>query len=139
MTVATPPADPIDDRRHRLYSRDPFCAVCRRPPRGFGWFDVSGLRDPRPPVNVLLDGLPELLDPPREAGALAVIDLSEQERAAIRATMKPVAELMEEIGWPTQLSALTEEQVLALIEVAVGGFQDAMHATAAADDTEIPF
>ena len=69
----------------------------------------------------------------------AVIDLSEQERAAIRAAMKPVAELMEEIGWTTRLADLTEEQVLALIEVAVGGFQDAMHETAAADDPEIPF
>ena len=77
----------------------------------------------------------------RRAGrSTAVIDLSDQERAAIRAAMKPVAELMEEIGWETRLAGLTEEQVLALIEVAVGGFQDAMHAAAAADiDSEIPF
>ena len=69
-----------------------------------------------------------------------MIDLSEHEHAAIRAAMKPVAEVMEEIGWPTRLSELTEEQALALIEAAVGGFQDAMHASAAADiDSEIPF
>ena len=70
---------------------------------------------------------------------MAVVDLTGQEQAAIRAAMKPVAEVMEEIGWTTRLSALTEAHVLALIEVAVGGFQDAMHATAAADDTDIPF
>ena len=68
-----------------------------------------------------------------------MIDLSDQERAAIRAAMKPVAEIMEEIGWPTRLSKLTEAHVLALIEVAVGGFQDAMHGVAVEDDTEIPF
>ena len=76
----------------------------------------------------------------RARRSMAVVDLSEQEQAAIRAAMKPVAELMEEIGWTTRLSALTEAHVLALIEVAVGGFQDAMHETAAADiDSEVPF
>ncbi len=37
---------------------------------------------------------------------------------------------MEEIGWNTRLIELTEQQVLTLIEVAVGGFQDAMRETA---------
>ncbi len=68
-----------------------------------------------------------------------MVDLTEQERAAIRAAMKPVAEIMEEIGWQARLIDLTEAQVLTLIEVAVGGFQDAMLATAKGDDTEIPF
>ena len=75
----------------------------------------------------------------RARRSVAVIDLTEHEQAAIRAAMKPVADLMEEIGWETRLSELTEADVLALIEVAVGGFQDAMHASAEADDTEIPF
>ena len=68
-----------------------------------------------------------------------MVDLTEQEKAAIRAAMKPVAEIMEEIGWQTRLIDLTEAQVLTLIEVAVGGFQDVMLATAKGDDTEIPF
>jgi len=68
-----------------------------------------------------------------------MVDLTEQEQAAIRSAMKPVAEIMEEIGWQTRLIDLSGPQVLTLIEVAVGGFQDAMHATAKADDTEIPF
>lgn len=68
-----------------------------------------------------------------------MVDLTEQERAAIRAAMKPLAEIMEEIGWQTRLVDLTETQVLTLIEVAVGGFQDAMLATAKGEDTEIPF
>ena len=68
-----------------------------------------------------------------------MIDLSKHEQAAIRAAMKPVAEVMEEIGWETRLAELTEAHVLALIEVAVGGFQNAMHAAAADIDSEIPF
>ena len=68
-----------------------------------------------------------------------MVDLTEQEQAAIRSTIKLMAEIMEEIGWQTRLIDLSEAQVLTLIEIAVGGFQDAMLATAKADDTEIPF
>lgn len=68
-----------------------------------------------------------------------MVDLTEQEQAAIRSAMKMAAETMEEIGWETRLIDLTEAQVLTLIEVAVGGFQDAMLATARNETTEIPF
>ncbi|OZA72863.1 MAG: hypothetical protein B7X78_00050 [Sphingomonadales bacterium 39-62-4] len=68
-----------------------------------------------------------------------MVDLTEQEKAAIAAALKPVAEIMAEIGWPTRLNELSEQQVLTLIEAAVGGFQDALHATARNDTTEIPF
>lgn len=68
-----------------------------------------------------------------------MIDLTEQERAAIAAAVKPVAEIIAEIGWQTRFCDLTEPQVLTLIEVAVGGFQDAMHATAKNDPMEVPF
>ena len=59
-----------------------------------------------------------------------MVDLTEQELAAIRATMRPLGECLGEIGWQTRLIDLTEPQVLTLIEVAVGGFQEAMQATA---------
>ena len=68
-----------------------------------------------------------------------MVDLTPQERAAIAAAMKPVAEIMEEIGWNTRLVDLSEAQVLTLIEVAVGGFQDAMLATAQIQESEIRF
>jgi hypothetical protein len=70
---------------------------------------------------------------------MGMVDLTEQEIAAIRTTVKLMAEIMDEIGWQTRLIDLSEAQVLTLIEVAVGGFQDAMLATAKADNTEIPF
>ena len=68
-----------------------------------------------------------------------MVDLTEQEQAAMRAAMKPVAEIMAEIGWSVRLNELTEQQVLTLIECAVGGFQDVMRATAKTDASEIPF
>jgi hypothetical protein len=73
-----------------------------------------------------------------------MVDLTEQENAAIRASMKPIAEIMEEIGWQTRLAELSEAKVRTLIEVAVGGFQDAMRGIAQGsagtrEDAEVPF
>ena len=68
-----------------------------------------------------------------------MVDLTPQEDAAIHASVKLVAELMEEIGWDTPLAGLTKAQVCALIEAAVEGFQDAMRAQATTDSMEIPF
>jgi hypothetical protein len=68
-----------------------------------------------------------------------MFDLQEEERAAIRAAVKPVAEIMEEIGWLTRLCDVSEVQVLTLIEVAVGEYQDAMQAMAKPEGPEVPF
>ena len=75
----------------------------------------------------------------RASRSSAMVDLTEQEQAAIRAALKPVAEVLAEIGWTTRLNELSEAQVLTLIEVAVGGFQDEMHRTARIDDRDVPF
>ena len=71
-----------------------------------------------------------------------MVDLTEEEKAAIGTAVKSVAETMEEIGWNTRIADLSEQQVLTLIEVAVGGFQDAMRDIAAANkqsQQEIPY
>ena len=69
-----------------------------------------------------------------------MVDLSEQEQAAMRAALRPLGEVLGEIGWQTRLQDLTEPQVLTLIEVAVGGFQEAMQAIARGQPTEeLPF
>ncbi|MEQ8694194.1 MAG: DUF6511 domain-containing protein [Gammaproteobacteria bacterium] len=68
-----------------------------------------------------------------------MVDLTEQEKGALRYAVKMLAEVMEEIGWESRLIDLTEAQVFTLAEVCVGGFQDAMLATAKGDDTEVPF
>lgn len=68
-----------------------------------------------------------------------MVDLTEEERVAVTATMKRVALLMDEIGWATPLAGLTEAQVRALIEEAVGGFREAMSDIALAQTPEVPF
>ena len=67
-----------------------------------------------------------------------MVDLTEEEKSAIRHAMQMVAEVMEEIGWQTRLIELSEPQVLTLIEVAIGGFQDAMSEIAAANKQQFP-
>lgn len=68
-----------------------------------------------------------------------MVDLTEEERAAVTATMKRVALLMDEIGWQTAFADLTEAQVRALIEEAVEGFREAMADIARAQTPEVPF
>ena len=67
-----------------------------------------------------------------------MVDLTEEEKSALRHAMQMVAEVMEEIGWQTRLIELSEPQVLTLIEVAIGGFQDAMREIAAANNQQFP-
>ena len=68
-----------------------------------------------------------------------MVDLTEEERAGVTATMKRVALLMDEIGWQTTFADLTEAQVRALIEEAVEGFREAMADIARAQTPEVPF
>jgi len=71
-----------------------------------------------------------------------MVDPTLAEQAAIRSAIKPVAEIMEEIGWQTRLADLSKQQVLTLIEVAVTGYQDALQEYTAANptvDPEVPF
>ena len=125
--------------RERLWHpRGKLCGVCRRPTRGFGWINHNAPKQKRSSVwfcSMSCQGYWSRLAKER----LGMVDLTEQEQAAIRTAMKMVAESMEEIGWETKLIDLSETQVLTLIEVAVGSFQDAMFAIAKTDDTEIPF
>lgn len=72
-------------------------------------------------------------------GRFAMVDLTEEERAAVTATLKRVALLMDEIGWQTAFADLTEAQVRALIEEAVEGFREAMADIAKAQTPEVPF
>ena len=67
-----------------------------------------------------------------------MVDLSPQEKAAMRHSMKMAAEVMNEIGWETRLRDLSEHQVLTLIEVVIDGFQQAMREMTLADP-EVPF
>ncbi len=110
-------------------SPEPPCAVCSRPARGFGWLDPAPRKKPRP--SVCFCGIACQTFWSRLVGrSSAVVDLTEQEQAAMRAALRPLGEIMAEIGWGTRLQDLTGPQVLTLIEVAVGAFQEAMQAIA---------
>jgi hypothetical protein len=142
-----------EDRRRLWHPRGALCAVCRQPTRGLGWFDpvlrAASLRKsskhahartgrPRPSVwfcSMSCQSYWARLA--REP--LAMVDLTEEERVAITATVKRMALLMEDIGWSTPLAELTEAQVRALIEEAVEGFREAMSDIARANAPEVPF
>ena len=68
-----------------------------------------------------------------------MVDLTDEERAAVSATMKRLALLMDEIGWQTRLADLSAAQVRAVIEEAVEGFRAAMSDIAKANAPEVPF
>lgn len=68
------------------------------------------------------------------------MDLSEIEKRCIELTLKPLGEIVAEIGMDKPLSAYSRAEVLMLIEVVVANFQlFVIHNTPAADDTGIPF
>ena len=67
-----------------------------------------------------------------------MVDLTEEEYAAIRHAMEMVVEIMEKIGWETWLADLSEQQVHTIIEAALGGFQHAMRTIAAANKQQFP-
>ena len=127
-----------EDRRRLWNPRGTLWAVCRQPSRGFGWFDPHRSKRPRP--SVWFCSMPCQSFWTRLARVrVAMVDLTDEERAALAATMKRVALLMDEIGWSTPWAGLTEEQVRALIEESVEGFREAMSDIAKANAPEVPF
>ena len=131
-------SDSAATRLRLWHPRGALCGVCRQPTRGFGWSDLGRSKSRRPPVwfcSMACQGFWARLARER----LGMVDLTELEKAAIRAAMKPVAGIMEEIGWDKRLADLTEPQVLTLIAVAIDGFQIAMRAQASIDSDEVPF
>lgn len=127
-----------EERRKLWHPHGELCAVCRRPPRGFGWRDPARSKRPRPSAwfcSIACQGYWTRL----ARGSVAMVDLTEEERAAVTATMKRLAQLMDEIGWQTALGDLTEPQVRALIEESVEGFRAAMSDIAKANAPEVPF
>jgi hypothetical protein len=128
------------ERFVRWQPRFVLCAVCRSPTHGFGWQEPERVSRPRPPAWFCSITCQAFFWQ-RARRSFAMVDLTEEEKSALRYAIKMAAEVMEEIGWNTRLADLSEQQVLTIIEVAVGGFQDAMRDIAAAnkDALEVPF
>ena len=138
MSHATPVT--ARERFVRWQPRFELCAVCRFPTRGFGWQEPQRMSKPRPPAWFCSMACQTFFWE-RARRSFAMVDLTDEEKSALRHAMRMAAEVMEEIGWNIRLSDLSEQQALTLMEVAVGGFQDAMRDIAAANkqSPEVPF
>mgnify|MGYP007019758346 CR=1 FL=1 len=128
------------ERFVRWQPRFELCAVCRSLAHGFGWQEPRRVSRPRPPAWFCSMACQTFFWE-RARRSLAMVDLTDEEKSALRHAMRMAAAVMEEIGWNNRLSDLSEQQVLTLMEVAVGGFQDAMRDIAAANkqSPEVPF
>jgi Family of unknown function (DUF6511) len=127
-----------EDRRRLWHPRGTLCAVCGQPAHGFGWREPHRSSRPRPPCWFCSISCQSFWTQ-RARGQARMVDLTEEERAAVTATMQRLAALMDEIGWATPLADLTEAQARALIEEAVEGFREAMSDIARANAPEVPF
>ncbi len=98
------------------------CAVCRREPRGFGWFDaiyrVSDPRRDRSTRELCSMRCQDICH--RRRG---MIDPTPNEIAAMRAGGQAAGEYLESIG-KTDLAVLTEAEWLTLLEVVITAYQD---------------
>lgn len=112
------------------------CAICKREAKGFGYIKPP-LRagDPRNRKQVKnfcsRDCQTVFTNHLNENN---MIDLTKLERDAIESALKPVGELVAEIGMEKSLANYSREEVLCLIEVAVTAFQEFMQGKE--DETE---
>ena len=127
----------IPDRLLLWHPRFVVCAVCTRPSAGFGFRDPHTKVGPRK-RRWFCSKYCQALYARHARKGLNMVDLTEEEHAAITATLKCMGALMGEIGWEVRLADLTADQVRALIEEAVEGFRDAMAATAQSYTSEVP-
>jgi hypothetical protein len=127
----------IPERLRRWHPRFHLCAVCNRPAAGFGFRDRHTKIRPRSSRWFCSKPCQALYARKAKKG-MNMVDLTEEEHAAVTANMKRMGVLMGEFGWGTRLSDLSADQVRALIEEAVEGFREAMAATAQSYATEVP-
>lgn len=138
--MATPSPITARERLVRWQPRFVLCVVCRSPARGFGWQEPQRVITPRPTVW-FCSIICQAFFWQRARRSNDMVDLTDEEKAAICKAVSTVGETMQEIGWNTRFDALSEQQVLTLIEVAVGAFQEAMRDIAAANKktSEVPY
>ena len=111
------------------------CAVCRREPRGFGWFDARyRFADPRRGASYrrLCSRACQDICHRRQG----MIDPSPNEREAMRAGGEAAGEYLESLG-KSDLATLTVEEWLTLIEAVITGYSDRLRALAAQDRRRI--
>jgi hypothetical protein len=102
------------------------CTICRRQPRGFGWFDPTfRVSDPRRDESRRrFCSLRCLSLFARRAERSAVVDPTELEQSAMAAALAPLGEYVGSIGMDRPLADYSRDEALTLIEVVVTAFQD---------------
>ena len=104
------------------------CAICKRESHGFG-FIPPPLRASNTNNRKMMKHFCSM----RCQGIFSnhfkenkMIDLTKNEKEAIESALKPVGEYVAEIGMDRPLSSYSREEVLCLIEVAIGAYFDFM-------------
>ena len=107
------------------------CAVCRREPRGFGWFDATlSLRDPRRDTTrrrLCSRTCQDICH--RRRG---MIDPTPNEQAAMAAGGDAAGEYLESLG-KSDLATLSPAEWRQLIEIVVTGYCDTLRELAGQD------
>ena len=107
------------------------CAVCRREPRGFGWFDASHpVADPRRDASRRWLCSTHCQDIHHRRRGM--IDPTPNEQAAMEAGGEAGGAYLESLG-KSDLAALAVEEWRTLIEVIVTGYCDHLRELAAQD------
>ena len=104
------------------------CSVCKREAGGFG-FIPPPLRASHPANSKRRKYFCSLKCQGIYSNAYKennMIDLTKNEKEAIESALKPVGEYVAEIGMDRPLSSYSREEVLCLIEVALGAYFDFM-------------
>lgn len=116
------------------------CAICIRQERGFGWFNpgmpLFSPQHQKSHRKFCSMRCQDIYATQRRRHAM--IDPTPLERAALQACLKPMGELMAEIGFDVPPARYSREHALQLIEVIVTAFQERIVA-ASADAPEVPF
>ncbi len=104
------------------------CAICKRESHGFGFIPpplrASNPNNRKRRKHFCSMNCQEIFSNHFKENNM--IDLTKTEKEAIESTLKPVGEYVAEIGMDRPLSSYSREEVLCLIEVALGAYFDFM-------------
>ncbi len=114
------------------------CAVCRKRCGGFGYADPWTPGWPRPSAYFCSKSCQRFYAAQARNPQLMAF-LSKHESDAIRATMKRIPDLIDQIGWEKRLVDLSEQEAFDLVAEMIRGFQEIMGEIAKTTDAEVPF
>jgi endogenous inhibitor of DNA gyrase (YacG/DUF329 family) len=100
------------------------CAICKRESHGFGFIPPPLRANHKKHKHFCSMNCQKIFSNHFKENKM--IDLTKNEKEAIESALKPVGEYVAEIGMDRPLSSYSREEVLCLIEVALGAYFDFM-------------